>query len=362
MSQTADGLGANGWRFELSNALWFAAGAVVGAAAALLIARMWRQGSAERRTTLLRYGLPVVGAALFVVCLFAFSRMWGTSAAPMPATTSSDFQASHASAIDDYQRKVADDPRDATSWLALASLYRQQRQFAPARDAFARVADLDAMTADAWADYADVQASVSGSLAGEPETFMDRALALDPRHPKALWLKASLAHEQGKEDEALALWKRLRAVLPADSSDARLVENNIAEAERLAGKPALAVAPAAGKSVALSGTVALDPRFASRVKPGTPVFIYAKAVAAPGPPVAVMRTVTGSWPLRFTLDDSLAMMPERKLSNFDAVTVEARISPSGDATAQAGDLYAASATVNPRDGKALTLTISAEKR
>jgi cytochrome c-type biogenesis protein CcmH len=344
----------------MSNVLWFGAGAVAGALVVLLLAPLWRRDSAELRGSLLRYGLPLAGAVLFVLSITAFSRLWGTPAAPAQAGRA-DMQASHAGAIDDYVSKVSQDPRDASSWLALANLYRQQRQFGPARDAFAKVVGLNAMDADAWADYADVQASISGSLAGDAETFMDQALALDPEHAKALWLKASLAHEQGKEGEALALWKRLHAVLPPDSSDARLVENNIAEAERLSGMPAAAIAPAPGRPAVVTGTVSLDAKFANRVRSGTPVFIYAKTTDAQGPPVAVMRTVTGTWPLRFTLDDSMAMMPERKLSDFDMVTIEARISPSGDATAKSGDLYAASAPLNPRDGKALSLTISQEK-
>jgi len=349
----------------MSSPLWFVAGALSGIVAALLLAPLWRQTAEARRTSLLRYGLPVAGALLFVGCLILFSRMWGTPSKPQPVTAD-DMQASHSGAIEDYQRKVAQDPADGQSWLALANLYRQQRQFAPAHDAFAKLVELGGMSADAWADYADVQASLSGSLAGEPETFIDKALALDPEHAKALWLKASAAHEQGNEAQALAFWKRLRAILPADSSDARLVDNNIAEAEHLAGSPASApaaapVAAPAAKQVALTGTVALDARFAARVKPGTPVFIYAKATDSPGPPVAVLRTVTGTWPLRFTLDDSNAMMPERKLSDFDTVTVEARISAAGEATPQKGDLYVASAPLHPRDGKPLSITISMEK-
>jgi cytochrome c-type biogenesis protein CcmH len=218
----------------MSNVLWFGAGAAAGVAAALFAPRFWRSANADRRTAALRYGLPLAGALLFVVCMMAFSRLWGTSATSAPTPTSTDMQASHAGAIEDYVSKVAQNPQDTTSWLALANLYRQQRQFEQASDAFARLVQLGAMTADAWADYADVQGSVSGSLAGAEESI-DHALALNPQHSKALWLKASLAHEQGKELEALALWKRLLALLPPESSDARLVQNNIAEAEHLSG-------------------------------------------------------------------------------------------------------------------------------
>jgi cytochrome c-type biogenesis protein CcmH len=90
------------------------------------------------------------------------------------------------------------------------------------------------MSADAWADYADAQATLAGHFTGDAEKSIASALALDPRHPKALWLKASLAHEQHDYRVALATWRQLLSVVPPGSSDARIVEANIAEATRLA--------------------------------------------------------------------------------------------------------------------------------
>jgi cytochrome c-type biogenesis protein CcmH/NrfG len=90
------------------------------------------------------------------------------------------------------------------------------------------------MTADAWADYADAQASVSGKLAGEPARAIAAALAADPTHAKALWLQASLAHEEHRYGDALGTWRQLLAVVPPGSSDARIVTANIDEATRLA--------------------------------------------------------------------------------------------------------------------------------
>lgn len=118
--------------------------------------------------------------------------------------------------------------------LARAEGHRRKREFAQACALYASVVAQGGMTADGWADYADAQASVDGRLAGEPARYIKAALALDPRHPKALWLQASLAHEERRYSDALATWRRLQAVVPADSPDARIVEANIAEAARLA--------------------------------------------------------------------------------------------------------------------------------
>ncbi len=125
-------------------------------------------------------------------------------------------------------------PGRAETLIASAEKHRRDRQFKQACAAYAEAAGLGAMTADNWADYADAQASMAGHLAGEPEKALAQALALDPRHTKALWLKASLAYEQHRYDDALATWRQLLALVPPDSSDARIVEANIAEATRLA--------------------------------------------------------------------------------------------------------------------------------
>ena len=118
--------------------------------------------------------------------------------------------------------------------LAQAEAHRHKREFKPALEAYRAVIAAGGMTADGWADYADAMASSPGGrLSGEPAAAIDKALALDPKHTKALWLKASLAHEEHRYQDALATWRTLLALMPAGSSDAKIIEANIAEAERL---------------------------------------------------------------------------------------------------------------------------------
>jgi len=117
---------------------------------------------------------------------------------------------------------------------AQADDLRRQRKFKEAAEAYRRAAAAGSMTADSWADYADALASAGSSLKGAPADALAKALALDPRHPKALWLKASLEHEEHRYRDAVSTWRNLLAVVPVDSSDARIIEANIAEATRLA--------------------------------------------------------------------------------------------------------------------------------
>ena len=333
-----------------------------------LATRLARQGGSDGDWTLLAQAYDFLGRAADA----QRARAHIASAAVTPAGEMSpaSLAAAAAATVAPGRPAAAAVPADARSWLALAEQRRTQQDYAGARAAYERAVELQGMTAQSWADYADVLGSLAGgSLAGAPATTaIDNALHLDPSNSKALWLKASQAHEAHQFSEALKWWRRLRAVLPPGSADARIIDANIAEAESLAqgtGAPAPAGSPggdatAAQASGTLSGTVSLDARLRSRVPPGATLFIYAKAVDSPGPPLAVLRLSASSWPVSFQLDDSQAMLPARRLSQFDKVIVEARISRSGQAAPAAGDLYVRSGVVRPGAGGRLALVINQE--
>ncbi len=77
------------------------------------------------------------------------------------------------------------------------------------------------------------------------------------------------------------------------------------------------------------------------------MFIFARAVDGPRMPLAVLRIPARELPAEFKLDDSMGMAPGVKLSTTPAVVVEARISKSGNALPQPGDLFGRSATLKP---------------
>ncbi|MBV8805979.1 MAG: hypothetical protein JO042_13055 [Sinobacteraceae bacterium] len=280
----------------------------------------------------------------------------------------------------DLERALRTNPRDSQSWLALASVRRSHGDYDKARAAYLKAIALNGMTAQAWADYADTLGSVSGGTLGvDAGRAIDHALELDPTNAKALWLKARQAHQQHRYTDALSDWKRLKAVLPPGSPDAELVDANIVEASQLSGLPpgpqqqappldlrnALALETVSNtnadvSSAEVSGTVSIDDSLAERVSKDSTLFIYAKAVDSPGPPLAVMRTSAAGWPVNFRLDDSMAMIPSRRLSQFQRVIIEARVSRSGQAQPVAGDLYVTSDVLRPGTGKKLALVINRE--
>jgi cytochrome c-type biogenesis protein CcmH len=250
---------------------------------------------------------------------------------------------------------------DAARLAQTAQEHRRRREFPQAVTAFAQLARRGAMNADLWADYADALGGARGALDDDAVECIDAALRLDPDHAKALWLRASWQTQQRHFVAALATWRRLAAILPADSPDARIIAANLEEAQRnLAAGKGAGSAVAARPQVVLRGSVRLDPKLQARVAAGAVLFIFARAADESGPPLAVLRSQPGPWPLTFELDDRNAMMPHRKLSNYQRVVVEARISASGDALAQPGDLRGVSAVLDPRTAPRQQLLIAEE--
>jgi cytochrome c-type biogenesis protein CcmH len=117
-------------------------------------------------------------------------------------------------------------------------------------------------------------------------------------------------------------------------------------------------ASAATTSVVIIGTVSLAPALLARAAPTDTVFIFARAAEGPRMPLAIVKKQVSDLPFTFQLDDSMAMSPQMKLSNFADVVVGARISKSGQATPTAGDLTGQSAPLK-LGGAAVSLVIDA---
>jgi tetratricopeptide (TPR) repeat protein len=127
------------------------------------------------------------------------------------------------------------DPSGLSIRRAEAAALAASHEYARARDAYAALVREQPGDADLWADLADASA---GAANGDLETgaqAIERALELNPRHIKALWLKASLELARRRYPQAIALWQQLLALLPPDSEDHKVVEANVREAQGLAG-------------------------------------------------------------------------------------------------------------------------------
>lgn len=257
--------------------------------------------------------------------------------------------------------KLKQDPENTDGWQMLARANVFMQRYDEAVKAFAEYTKRVPGDAQALADYADALAMSKGrTLLGEPEGLIAKALAADPKNVKALALAGSVEFDKQAYAKAVVHWEKILALVPPESPIAESMRNGIAEARAKGNLPggvppvaqvpqALppAVAPAAAGGATqpaaegggrVSGTVTLAPALAAKVSPTDTVFVFARAAEGPRMPLAILRKQVKDLPVQFVLDDSMAMAPTMKISSFPKVVVGARISKSGDAMPQKGDL------------------------
>jgi cytochrome c-type biogenesis protein CcmH len=188
--------------------------------------------------------------------------------------------------------------------------------------------------------------------------LIQQALTIDPTHVKALMLAGTVAFDRQEFGQAAQYWERASTHLPAEAEGEvrQELRAGIAEAKGLAGGTlgmvkavGLAAPPTTpgGQAAALSGTVSLAPRLAGKIAPTDTLFVFAREMNGPPMPVSIVRAAKQEWPFTFRLDDSTSPMPSRKLSDVGSVVIVARLSKSGQAMPQRGDLEGMSQPVKP---------------
>jgi cytochrome c-type biogenesis protein CcmH len=261
-------------------------------------------------------------------------------------------------------QKLEAKPDDAEGWAMLGRSYATLRRFNESSTAYARAAALSPDNAVVLTEYADVLAMTNGrSMVGGPEKIILQALQADPKNVKALALAGTAAFQGKDYRHAIEWWQKILPLVPQDSSVARSVNANISQAQGLAGLPLSVTGQDGNKhaksNLKVSGMIMLEPALKARVAEDDTVFIFARDADAQRPPLAILRKTVKDLPVTFTLDDSMAAMPNFKLSSATNLVVGARISKSGNAMPSPGDWQGFSQPVK-MGSSGITVTINAE--
>ena len=270
------------------------------------------------------------------------------------------------------KKKLEQNPNDGVGWALLARSYVEIGRHADAVPIYEKAVKLIPDDPQLLVDYADALGVLHGrKLAGKPEQLIQQALKIDPNHVKALMLAGTVAFDRKDFGRATQYWERASANLPADAEGEirQELRSGIAEAQGLAGgQPAMAKAVGlatpltkpGGQAAAISGTVILAPSLAGKVALTDTLFVFAREMNGPPMPVSIVRAATQDLPVTFRLDDSTSPMPSRKLSDAGTVVIVARLSKSGQAMPQSGDLEGMSQPVKP-GVEGITVVIDRER-
>lgn len=274
--------------------------------------------------------------------------------------------------------KMQQQPENLEGWIMLGRSYMSLGQPNEAIAAYERGMAINGENISLLLAYAEALAKQTGNnFTGKAESLIKKAYSVDAKNSNALWMMGIVSYQQERFQDAINYWEQLADLLGPQSKELASVDNaindartqlglgpqfpSIVQASSPAQPPAAKVEESTAGTVdasAIQVTIKLSPELGAKAKPGDTVFIYAKATSGPPMPLAAVRKQVKDLPITLVLDDSMAMMPQMKLSSFPKVAVGARVSLSGAGpSAQTGDLEGEIRPVTPGQSEPITVII-----
>ena len=333
-----------------------------------------------------RWAIGVFGPLIPALAVFLYLQL---GAAPLlersarpPVAQKPAQEPAHS--LQDMVQKLAarleEDPDNVEGWVMLGRSYAALDRYQEAENAYAQARRIAGDHPQLLVDSADIMVMANGGrFTSEAAELLERALHVQPENAKGLWLMGHYEYQDEDFQSAVDYWQRAAAQLPPDSEDTRAIRQQIEQAESRLLAAGGSVAPAAetrtdpasdasaeiravtaadAATTAVEVSVRLDPALSAQAAAQDTVFIFARAAQGPRMPLAIVRKRVAELPVTVTLDDSLAMSPAMVLSNFDAVTIGARVSKSGNATPQSGDLQGSVTPVQVQAGASVEVVIN----
>ncbi|MCW0386197.1 hypothetical protein NB722_000736 [Xanthomonas sacchari] len=328
---------------------WGMSAAAVALAALVFVVVLWPLRGGGRNGAVLAVAILALGVATAALyALVGTPRALQAENREAPRTLEDG--------VKQLQAALAKDPNRADGWALLGRSQMSLGHNAEAAAAFARAVRLAPEQAPLLIEAAEARAMANPQRQFDDQAlaWLQHALQLAPGSERGAWFLGIAQRQRGQDAAAAATWE---ALLPrVDAATAAALRPQIDAARSAAGLPALPTAGAtattaqdakASARTGLTVAVSLDPAFAARVRlrGDASVFVIARVPDGPPMPVAVQKHPLQALPLRVTLSDADSPMPTQKLSQLKQVQVIARLSASGNAMRQEGDLESAPVTV-----------------
>jgi cytochrome c-type biogenesis protein CcmH len=325
---------------------WLAAGALAVGALSFLLVPLWRCRRESGRWSVAGMAAAALVVPLSISLYLNVSTWDGVATGGM--TVGNEGQPAVAELVAGLAARMREEPDDVDGWRLLGQSYvsigMHTEGLQAFREAWTRTPDPDTGLKMAIAEalaYIDPT-----TLVGEAGQLISEVLAVEPRNEKALWWGGVAALHAGAPELVRQRWSALLEIGVPESVEAVIREQlaalgpgtgaPLALAETV---PAVEAAAAADGEFALTLQISLGEGLATPdFGPNAALFIFARAPEG-GPPLAVIRESADAVPGEFILSDAQAMLPGRSLADFSVLTLVARVSASGQPTAQAGDLF-----------------------
>lgn len=337
---------------------WLLAGIVLAGAGLVLAWPLLAQGSRWKASGLaLLLILPAGGLLLY--------RHVGTPQALdlVPAATPpSDLD----TLADSLRDRLSERTEDLEGWLLLGrSLKSLQRydEAVEALEAARRIAPDNPMVKVELAE-ARLFASGDPRISDGMRSTLEEALAQDPTLQKGLWLLGIDAVQRGDDARAIELWQRLLSLLQPGSTVAASVQEQIQLAgQRLGIETVVEAEPDETEWPGVAVEIAAGQPAVEALPESAVLFLIARpAGESAGPPLGVVRVEQPRFPVELILDDRHSMLPQRRLSGQELLSIKARLSLRGEVGAAPGDWESGAVEVSTSAPQPVSLLLDQEVR
>jgi len=252
-----------------------------------------------------------------------------------------------ATAIKQLEQKLAENPDDIEGQLLYGQTMMSMQNYPVAVSAYKKANEIAPNSPDILTALAEAVAfnNGTGSFLGEPETYLQQAIEIDPKYQKAMWLQGIVHYENQRYEAAETMWTELLQLVEGPNIQATITKQ-INMARTALNKPVLATGQnnqtiESTETVDYFVVVSADESINKvELTPNSRLFIYAKQVNGPPMPIAAVPiSAPFNWPISVKINDANNLNPQRKLSAFEQVEFSAKLSLSGNATPAEDDVF-----------------------
>ncbi|MCY4218639.1 MAG: c-type cytochrome biogenesis protein CcmI [Gammaproteobacteria bacterium] len=282
------------------------------------------------------------------------SLMFGTAQHPQTETTA--IPENIEEMIRQLEEKIEQNPNNIESLEVAGNVYSTIGKSLKAEAVYRRLNDLSPGNPDYLTSLANaVILNNNDTYTLEAETYIKQALAIDPQHQNAIWISALGASSRGEIENSIEQLEFLLTLIQ-DEQEVRqslltmikqqraLLNNNVENAEVDQGK-------------ILTVEIALDKNLFQYVSSNDIVFVTAKATNGPSAPLAIRKLAVGDLPKTVQLSSADSMIENMTVDQFEDIIIQARISKSGTAQRNSGDVVSNSIQISGEPEEILSLTI-----
>ena len=306
--------------------------------------------------TLAQKNIPLWSIGLMVVFLAVASLGIYQLLSPQPKAESAPQVAEQSEppslkqSMAELKQYLLEKPNDFEAWQTLGLVSFELGEMEDSLSAYERSYQLNSKNVSMLVEYASaIATSQNDQFVGRASTLVREALEIDPNAPDALYLAGLVAANAGQFNLAKKVWQRALSLLPQDHPDRPILEDILVELAQIQGEPI--------PEYKVVINVDLSDRLQQEEFKDHYLMIYVKAAQGRPMPIAIQKIKIKEFSGKVTLTDENSVMPSRKLSQSTQVLAVVRVSQSGAAMKQAGDIQVLSSVINVRDNPIVDLQV-----